>query len=456
MNAVVRVKAKVYLDNTGNYIQIPVLLTKDGILKPLLEYTIDRFNKRSLSWFNQLFLVVTKFMEYLDVHPGEKDPRKTFGNFALSLQYGTVDDDGNDPSGLYWKPRISQARTLILNLSEFFDYVSDERNLPKVNPPDTSNRYNELLAEKAYQHRRNKAFLGHTWDIHNRDSLPRSVFVKAKPKLEVVNPPAFPEERFKDLLFKGFKTRDVFDYRGMLITILIHGAGFRLSEAFHLYFDDVKMYKDEPIVEIYHPEYGTAPKTWKDALGHQKKGNRLEYLREQYGMQPRNVMMGSNHAGWKGGTHNSDTNGAKYFKKAYFFPESYGDLFVAIWKLYLKQVASIQSLGHPFAFVNLGDKEGTLYKINKYQKAHKRACEKIGLVSLKSNGTTPHGHRHAYGQRIDSAGFSKEYIRRFLHHSSIESQDVYTAKKRMKQVRDALKEASKKVNGIDVDNGDLL
>jgi len=61
-----------------------------------------------------------------------------------------------------------------------------------------------------------------------------------------------------------------------------------------------------------------------------------------------------------------------------------------------------------------------------YNKAHAAACERIGLRVGKALGTTPHGHRHAYGRRLKNAGIDKLLIRRFMHHASLESQEVYT------------------------------
>lgn len=51
---------------------------------------------------------------------------------------------------------------------------------------------------------------------------------------------------------------------------------------------------------------------------------------------------------------------------------------------------------------------------------------RIGLVPAKHLGTSIHGHRHAYGQRLRKAGVEKEMIRRFMHHADLESQQVYT------------------------------
>ena len=41
-------------------------------------------------------------------------------------------------------------------------------------------------------------------------------------------------------------------------------------------------------------------------------------------------------------------------------------------------------------------------------------------------GTTAHGHRHAYGQRVSNAKIDRQVIQAGMHHKSDESQDVYT------------------------------
>lgn len=60
------------------------------------------------------------------------------------------------------------------------------------------------------------------------------------------------------------------------------------------------------------------------------------------------------------------------------------------------------------------------------KQSHAKAVEKIGLVVSKNNGTTEHGHRHAYGQRLKEAGIEDRIKQVALHHKSNESQKVYT------------------------------
>ena len=48
------------------------------------------------------------------------------------------------------------------------------------------------------------------------------------------------------------------------------------------------------------------------------------------------------------------------------------------------------------------------------------------MIVGKNYGTTPHGHRHAYGQRLKNANIEDRIKQVAMHHKSIESQKVYT------------------------------
>jgi integrase len=173
-------------------------------------------------------------------------------------------------------------------------------------------------------------------------------------------------------------------------------------------------------VLIHHPSQGSAPSDWRDEYGKPRKANRAAYLAEKWGLVPRDQLLGSRHAGWKGGTHD-----AAYYKQAHWFVPEYGELFLRLWHRYLEDVVRVDR-DHPYAFVNLsGGTTGQMYRLAQYNKAHAAACERIGLQVAKALGTTPHGHRHAYARRLRKAGIEPEHRRRFMHHSAIESQDPY-------------------------------
>jgi hypothetical protein len=442
----VTVKARVYTDITGVYTELPALLTSSGVLEPLLDYCLHRSHDRSLNWMSKVTRSVRMFLEYLQSNPAERDTYRLFQNFAQRLYTGTFDHaTGLDPSGLCWVPRSpADAAHIVTHLTDFFDWLGEMRpEAAQMNPRYAGGAYDRQTDEAAYQFQRSKAFLGHSWAANASPAeTGHRVRRRCLPKVDRGEPPAFPEEHFEELLVKGFKAAGRQDYRGMLITLLLHGAGFRESEPFHLYIPDVFPDPANPRqarVHIHHPSHGAAPADWRDERNSPRKGNRAAYLAQQFGLVPRTEVMDRRHAGWKGGMHD-----AAYYKQAHWFLPEYGEWFLQLWHRYLKQVACIDR-GHPFAFINLSrEPAGAMYTLTQYNKAHVAACERIGLTVGKALGTTPHGHRHAYGRRLRIAGVDKPFIRRFMHHASEESQDVYT-QPTTREVRVALEVAAQRL-----------
>lgn len=267
----VTVKARVHTDTTGAYTELPALLTPAGVLEPLLDYCLYRSHDRSLAWMSKVARSVRMFLEYLQSNPAERDTYRLFQNFAQRLYTGTFDRaTGLDPSGLCWAPRSPQdASHIVTHLTDFFDWLGEMRpEAAKVNPRYAGSAFDRQTDEAAYQYRRSKAFLGHTWAANaSPTETGHRVRGQRLPKVETGEPPAFPEERFEELLTKGFNAAGRQDYRGMLITLLLHGAGFRESEPFHLYISDVFPDPANPSqakVLIHHPSYGAAPADWRD------------------------------------------------------------------------------------------------------------------------------------------------------------------------------------------------
>lgn len=444
----VNIKARVFTDETNVYTEIPALLTASGVLEPLIDYFLHRSHDRSLEWMRKVTRSVRLFLEYLQVNPTERDTYRLFQNFAQRLYTGTFDrGTGIDATGLCWSPRSPHdAARIITHLTDFFDWLGEMRpGASNINPRYAGGLFDRQTDEAAYQYRRNKAFLGHTWAKNATSrSTGHRVRYRDLPRVNQGEPPAFPEDRFEDLLSRGFRTGAQHDYRGILITLLLHGAGFRESEPFHLYVQDVFPDPSSPQqakVLIHHPHFGAAPASWRDEQVPSRKSNRAEYLAHHFGLAPRTDLMDRRHAGWKGGTH----DGA-YYKQAYWFLPEYGEWFLALWYRYLKQVAHFER-DHPFAFVNLKREPfGAMYTLTQYNKAHAAACKRIGLNVGKAFGTTPHGHRHAYGQRLKRAGIDKALIRRFMHHSCIESQEIYT-RPSAHEARIALDTAAQRLQG---------
>ena len=131
----------------------------------------------------------------------------------------------------------------------------------------------------------------------------------------------------------------------------------------------------------------------------------------------------------------------------YWFPREAGYVFMYVWKKYLQQRIryGIKDT-HPFAFVSFDPRYlGEMMPVRTQTEAHNKACETIGLEVSKFNGTSNHGHRHSYGQRMKNAGIDKKVRQVAMHHKSEESQNVYT-EPTITDVTDALNMATNCMN----------
>jgi integrase len=80
---------------------------------------------------------------------------------------------------------------------------------------------------------------------------------------------------------------------------------------------------------------------------------------------------------------------------------------------------------HPFLFIS-GANDRRHMTVGGYEKVHAAAVRRIGLVPAKASGTTPHGHRHAFGKGLAEAGMPGKLIMKMMHHSAESSHHVYT------------------------------
>ncbi|WP_261106552.1 tyrosine-type recombinase/integrase [Serratia quinivorans] len=94
-----------------------------------------------------------------------------------------------------------------------------------------------------------------------------------------------------------------------------------------------------------------------------------------------------------------------------------------------------------------------MYTIDKLTKAHGAAIERLGMTVRKELGTTPHGHRHAYGRRLKNGGVDPLLIQRCMHHVSEESQRVYTQatlQETFAALQDATRRIAERTAGVNV------
>ncbi|MED4225952.1 gamma-mobile-trio recombinase GmtY [Neobacillus cucumis] len=464
----VKVISKTVRDNTGISKDMPtILIEQNGEVTPLWqlhEYLLKN-QYMSDSWRNKLIQAVGLLLDYMDANQNSfSDPKEFFDSFADVIYSGTINEEGYDPSGLYWLPKSTKtANALLSKLNGFSDWLHKEYGALQLNPWRNATKYEERLNWAALINKSHRSFLGHLDSALKMSATAkraRNIMQKRTPSGDYGDVPAFPEDKIYDLLFEGFKKpdkknklslHDKYNWRNIAITILMHGGGLRECEPFHIWVNDVIPDPFDPklaVVRVYHPSQGSAPKDFK-MLDGKHLTNREAYLRIKYSLVPRNKLVGLRHAGWKN-PKMSDTK--KNFMQVHWFPRQWGYLFMQVWKMYLAQRIHEKILDtHPFLFVSFDDKnKGEMYTISSFRQSHTRAVQKIGLTVGKMQGTTEHGHRHAYGQRLSDAKLDPKVNQEAFHHNSIESQEVYT-KPTIERITRALAEANEAL-----DNGEKL
>ena len=430
----------------------------------LIEYFIDIGRARFLSWQRETARAVGLLIDFLTANSarlrGEDNP-KVFAKFAEALVAGTLDLNGNDPSELFWESKtVSRARNLLRAVTAFSDWLENRHGTRRINPWRDASIGEQIAFWRRLDKRNANSLLGYASyrsDNQARAKISRVVTIQRKVTTAFVREVKFfPSDRIWDLLFRGFGVRrkqhsplhEQLSVKDILVTILLRGGGLRESEPFHLYVPDVGIDPQNPksaVVRLYHPEQGAAPADYIDPLtGAHIQGDREEYLRMRWQMQPRNLIEGRSKAGWKD-LHLFDQS--EKYALVHWFPSLWGELFLTFFKLYITHCRSRCS-PHPFLFVSQkAGFEGEPYTVDSYRQAHARAVRRIGLVPARSTGTTPHGHRHAYGQRLADAEVGELIIQRVMHHKSPASQRVYTEAPAAK-IEEARARAQQRLAGI--------
>ncbi len=101
-------------DRTGRSLTLPALFTESELLLSHLRFLVARYNK-SPSWREKSVQAIKLLLEYINANQAcFSTTTELLRSFSLSLSTGTIDTSGNDPSGLFWKPRrVENVNTLL-------------------------------------------------------------------------------------------------------------------------------------------------------------------------------------------------------------------------------------------------------------------------------------------------------------------------------------------------------
>jgi integrase len=344
--------------------------------------------------------------------------------FLGAAKYGTIREDGGDPLGLFWKGMTrNRAKLLQSNLRTFLKALDDfaPRNALSESKFAQSSR-----SALALELRKSKSLLFHLSKSRAGSSPPgRSSYLPAPMK----SVKKFPRDKLASLVLEGCRLQrrrhqtgkviiDQFNVNMVMSLCLLIGGGLRKSEPLHLWVDDVRV--PEGKVYLYHPAEGVVSGSRGNAV------RRREYLRDVYGLVPRNTLPADNkfHSGWKNLLIDDSD---RMRSEVYWCHPFWRDLFMRSFVEYRDHLRP-DDCGHPYLFVSLADGSfGERWTIWAFNEGWKATLKRIGLEPSAWDGINPHGLRHAYGQLLRNMKLHPQFIQRAMHHQSPLSQMIYTA-----------------------------
>lgn len=411
--------------DSGLSYELPAILTEKGILISHLRYLAWNHSK-SESWRERSIFALRLLLTFINTVPATGKATEILKAFTRALTAGTINyDNYTDPTDLYWTPRsLEDSNNLLFHITNYTDFLSLQEGYDssRLNPFRKATSYEERLNWCAYYNKAANVFLSHLQDREKQSNVAKRVrLVQPDIPAKISNEKSikFPEEHIDRLIYEGFKKRNgEQDFKSQAMTTLLHFGGLRKSELFHIYTSDITInpnHSKEALVRVYHPEIGKSPVA--------KRKNRRDFLLNETNFKPRNQYRLTErlYSGWKSPLLTSKDG----FFEVVFNPPQKAREFLAMWVNYLKyqRVEPTKSNFHPFAFTN---SEGAPETLKNFQRLHKRAVERIGLEHKKENGTSEHGHRHAYGYRCRQAGLSPVETQKSMHHKSQLSSLVYS------------------------------
>lgn len=129
-------------------ITLRVISLDDALLKSFLEYQISRKHKGK-TWHRDNAHAMVLLLNFWQATKDKfSSPRQMFEAYSDAVCYGTIQRDGEDPTGLRWHPRsAAQANGLIRHITAYSDWLFDETGEESVllNPVRKATPYEKML-----------------------------------------------------------------------------------------------------------------------------------------------------------------------------------------------------------------------------------------------------------------------------------------------------------------------
>jgi integrase len=369
------------------------------------------------------------------------ESRMLLEKFAESRLYGSIEPQKWHAKDLEWQDvRFQTAKQDIQNVRDFGRFCTDNFG---YDPICGMENYTDVI-RKAFETsmRRKTSLLFHLNGPLSRSSAYRErELFRSKNRVAQTGqtiPKSFPCDKVDQLIDETNNIRDK-------LCILLQAKGSpRTSELMHLYLSDVSLNRRDGTAKIVLGHPSDSPFLWIDKKGTKKTGTRRTYLKEMYGLIPRNQYGEKHplHAGWKGMLYDDKS---RLESEVYWLDIEAGRLFYQLHKKYVMTIRKNVPNIHPYYLVSTNrDSFGEPLKIKNYQNQFSAACRRIGLDS-SDEGSHPHGLRHYYGYYcVDQLRMRVEDIQIAMHHVLSSSTQVYLHV-RTQTIRDVMGKAQNKM-----------
>lgn len=348
-----------------------------------------------------------------------------------------------DRTGLFWRPLSPDVvRGLAHAFDVFVNHMVDVQDSSDPFHMRCEGIFSEAVPQKGNRTAREFGLLSHLTredEDGGSDTIIDQVLGPDGRQSYLESPTkAFPKEHVSAFLTDGFAKRpdvtvtikDV-DVTGRLYARLLIGAGMRGCEPLHMFEEDFTLREGRIVAYLRHPERFRDPIRGKA---------RIDVLRDEYGLVPRNLATDRYHAGWKNLLMDRSNQA-----KIRWLPGSEDGILMALSDYILNvrtpTMRARRAKGlpdHPFLLVCVKDNRATKTKagdpwtvsaaVSSFSRAIGRLAKKDSSAELvygREEGTTRHAMRHRYGKTLDEAGLQSKQIMVAMRHRSPLSSLVY-------------------------------
>jgi integrase len=404
----------------GGYTPVLIINGEISIFALFYARELQRAGYSNLTIENKLGSIGRLWDYYLST-PTYLHNKDFLNSFCEARIHGTVQFDGTDVTGLAWSPpKYKTAIRDFKHVRKYLDFVSDHFNVIPLNPKE---ELSKKTFEYARQNERSKKYSLFYFLTENKNSFEiRNTRIDryAHSNNNNTQYKFFPPTKIKDLI-------NVMDtLRDKMIILLLAFGGIRVSELLHIHILDITKDKDGVArVALVNPVEGQ--QVWnvvKDGKVVRRKGTRRQFLSEEYGLLPRNLISTKDglYLGWKGMLEDNSSTHVSY---VYWIDKEAGQSFFKLHEKYIIERAKYNA-EHPYYFVSQrGNTKGKPWRVTSLNNHLVNKFKQIGLDSSATD-VSRHSLRHYYGYyAANILGLDINIVKEMIHHARVSSTECY-------------------------------